>query len=50
MLSGSEKYYDDIYSAMSKDYVLEPEKVYEVIQRHKCTDGRALLDVEFGRR
>ena len=48
MLSGSEKYYDDIYRAMGKDYVLEAEKVHEFIQKHKCTDGKALLDVACG--
>lgn len=45
MLSGSEKYYDDIYSAMGKDYVVEAEKVHKFIQKHKCTDGKTLLDV-----
>ena len=48
MLSGSEKYYDDIYSAMGKDYVIEAEKVHEFIQKHKCTDGKAMLDVACG--
>lgn len=48
MLSGSEKYYDAIYSAMGKDYVLEAEKVHEVIQKHKCTAGKSLLDVACG--
>jgi len=48
MLSGSEKYYDDIYSTMGKDYLLEAEKVDGFIQKYKSTDGNALLDVACG--
>ena len=48
MLSGSEKYYDDIYSAMGKDYVVEANKLYEFIQKYKQTDGNSLLDVACG--
>ncbi len=48
MLSGSEKYYDDIYSAMGKDYVAETSKLHEFIQRYKCSDGNTLLDVACG--
>jgi ubiquinone/menaquinone biosynthesis C-methylase UbiE len=48
MLSGSEKYYDDIYSTMGKDYVAESNKIHEFIQKYKRTDGTALLDVACG--
>lgn len=48
MFSGTEKYYDDIYSAMGKDYVAEAEKAHELIQKYKQTDGNSLLDVACG--
>jgi len=48
MYSGSEKYYDDIYNAMGKDYAAEAYKVHEFIQRHKQTYGNILLDVACG--
>jgi len=48
MLSGSEKYYDVIYSSLGKDYIAEANKVHELIQKHKHTDGNALLDVACG--
>jgi ubiquinone/menaquinone biosynthesis C-methylase UbiE len=48
MLSGTEKYYDDIYSTMGKDYVAEANKLHEFIQKYKHTNGNALLDVACG--
>ena len=48
MLSGSEKYYDDIYGTMGKDYVAEATKIHELIQTYKRTDGNTLLDVACG--
>ena len=48
MLSGSEKYYDDIYGAMGKDYVAEATRIHELIQRYKHTDGNTLLDIACG--
>ena len=48
MLSGSEKYYDDIYSSMGKDYPAEANKLHELIQNYKKTDGNTLLDVACG--
>ena len=48
MLSGSEKYYDDIYSAMDKDYGAEAEKIHNFIQKYKLTKGNMLLDVACG--
>jgi ubiquinone/menaquinone biosynthesis C-methylase UbiE len=48
MLSGSERYYDDIYSTMGKDYLEESNKLHELIQRYQRTDGNTLLDVACG--
>lgn len=48
MLSGSENYYDDIYSTMGKDYVLETEKLHGFIQKYICRDGNVLLDMACG--
>jgi ubiquinone/menaquinone biosynthesis C-methylase UbiE len=48
MLSGSEKYYDDIYGAMGKDYAAEANTLHKLIQIHKHTEGNALLDVACG--
>ncbi len=48
MLSGSEKYYDDIYSSMGKDYVVEANKLHKLIRKHKRTSGNTLLDVACG--
>src|SRR5512132_2102364 len=48
MLSGSEKYYDDIYSAMDKDYGTEAEKIHDFVEKYKSTKGNMLLDVACG--
>jgi ubiquinone/menaquinone biosynthesis C-methylase UbiE len=48
VLSGSEKYYDDIYGAMGKDYIAEATRIHELIQRYKRSDGNTLLDVACG--
>jgi len=48
MFSKSEKYYDEIYGAMGKDYVAEANKTHTFIQKHKHTDGNTLLDVACG--
>ncbi len=48
MLSGSEKYYDDIYAATGKDYAAETKKLDELIQKYKCIVGDTLLDVACG--
>jgi ubiquinone/menaquinone biosynthesis C-methylase UbiE len=48
MYSGSEKYYDDIYSAIGKDYAAEAYKVHEFIQKYKHSTGNCLLDVACG--
>lgn len=48
MYSGSEKYYDDLYASMGKDYVAETEKLHGFIQTYKRTAGNTLLDVACG--
>ena len=48
MLSGSEKYYDDIYSGMGKNYAEEADKIHNWIQKCKHTEGNTLLDVACG--
>ena len=48
MLSGSEKYYDDIYEAMGKNYAEEADKIHGWIQKCKSTEGNFLLDVACG--
>jgi ubiquinone/menaquinone biosynthesis C-methylase UbiE len=48
MLSGSEKYYDDIYSTMGKDYAAEADRLHDFIQKYKQTEGNTLLDVACG--
>ncbi len=48
MLSGSEKYYDDIYGVTGKDYAAEAAKIHEFIQKYKQRKGNALLDVACG--
>lgn len=48
MLSGSEKYYDDIYGTMGKDYAAETDKLRAFIEKYKRIDGNTLLDVACG--
>lgn len=48
MLSGSEKYYDEIYNSMGKDYAAEADRIHELIQKYKQSDGNTLLDVACG--
>jgi ubiquinone/menaquinone biosynthesis C-methylase UbiE len=48
MLSGSEKYYDDIYGVTGKDYSAEAVKIHEFIKKYKQTEGNSLLDVACG--
>lgn len=48
MFSKSEKYYDEIYGAMGKDYFAEAMKVHQFIQKYKNTKGNTLLDVACG--
>jgi ubiquinone/menaquinone biosynthesis C-methylase UbiE len=48
MFSKSAKYYDEIYGSIDKDYVAEADKVHKLIQKHKKSQGRLLLDVACG--
>lgn len=48
MFSKSEKFYDEIYGAMGKDYAAEAGKVHQFIQKYKRAGGNALLDVACG--
>ena len=48
MFSKSEKYYDEIYGTMGKDYLAESNKVHKFIQQHKQSKGNTLLDVACG--
>jgi ubiquinone/menaquinone biosynthesis C-methylase UbiE len=44
----SAAFYDAIYAARGKDYAREAAHVHAVIQRHKRSPGRTLLDVACG--
>jgi ubiquinone/menaquinone biosynthesis C-methylase UbiE len=48
MFSKSEKYYDEIYGAIGKDYVAEANKVHRFVQKYKHVEGNTLLDVACG--
>jgi ubiquinone/menaquinone biosynthesis C-methylase UbiE len=48
MFYGSEKYYDDIYATMGKDYAAEASRLHELIQKYKQSAGNTLLDVACG--
>ena len=48
MFSESEKYYDELYASMGKDYSKEVEKAHKFIQKYKRSQGKILLDVACG--
>jgi ubiquinone/menaquinone biosynthesis C-methylase UbiE len=48
MFSKSAQYYDAIYASVDKDYPGEASKTHEIIQKHKQSAGRSLLDVACG--
>ena len=48
MFLKSEKYYDEIYASMDKDYFAEANKTHKFIQKHKLSKGKQLLDVACG--
>jgi len=48
MFSKSANYYDEIYTAMDKDYAAEAEKAHQFISIHKRSSGNQLLDVACG--
>lgn len=41
-------YYDAIYAAMGKNYALEADHVHQLIQQHKRSEGKTLLDIGCG--
>jgi ubiquinone/menaquinone biosynthesis C-methylase UbiE len=48
MLSGSEKYYDEIYNSMGKNYAAEADRIHELIQKYRQSNRNTLLDVACG--
>lgn len=48
MFSESEQYYDDLYASLGKNYSKEAEKAHRLIQKHKKSKGKLLLDVACG--
>lgn len=48
MFSKSEKFYDEIYGTLGKDYAAEAERLHQFIQKHKRAHGNSLLDVACG--
>jgi ubiquinone/menaquinone biosynthesis C-methylase UbiE len=48
MFSKSAPYYDDIYSAVGRDYSVEVNKLHQIIQKFKRRSGDTLLDVACG--
>ena len=48
MFSKSAKFYNALYGSMGKDYVAETQKVHQIIQQHKRSSGKTLLEVACG--
>lgn len=48
MFSKSAQYYDEIYASIDKDYAAEASKAHKIIQAHKKSKGKTLLDVACG--
>lgn len=48
MFSKSAQYYDEIYASIDKDYSAEVTKAHKIIQMHKQSKGKRLLDVACG--
>jgi ubiquinone/menaquinone biosynthesis C-methylase UbiE len=48
MFSKSAQYYDEIYASIDKDYFAEAKKAHKIIQKHKQSKGKLLLDVACG--
>ena len=48
MFSESEKYYDDLYASLGKNYSKESERAHRFIQKHKRSKGKLLLDIACG--
>ncbi len=48
MFTETVAFYDAIYQARGKDYALESQELHEIIQKHKQSTGKTLLDVACG--
>jgi ubiquinone/menaquinone biosynthesis C-methylase UbiE len=48
VFSKSAQYYDEIYASIEKDYSAEADKAHRIIQKHKQSKGKLLLDVACG--
>ena len=48
MFSKSAQYYDELYGELGKDYSVEATKAHKLIQKHKKSKGKLLLDVACG--
>lgn len=48
MFSKSAQYYDEIYASIDKDYPAEVKKAHKIIQKHKQSEGKLLLDIACG--
>jgi len=48
MFSKSAQYYDELYTALGKDYFAEAKKTHIFIQKHKMSKSNCLLDVACG--
>ena len=48
MFNKSAKFYDAIYASAGKDYAVETQKIYALIEKHKKSPGNTLLDVACG--
>lgn len=48
MFSKSARYYDEIYASVDKNYAAEASRAHKIIQEHKQSKGKTLLDVACG--
>jgi ubiquinone/menaquinone biosynthesis C-methylase UbiE len=48
VFSKSAQFYDEIYASIDKDYFAEANKAHKIIQDHKPSKGKLLLDVACG--
>lgn len=48
MYSKSQKYYDEIYAAIGKNYTAEAKTVRKLIEKYKQSNGNSLLDIGCG--
>ena len=48
MFSKSAQFYDEIYASIDKDYFAEANNAHKIIQKHRRSPGKLLLDVACG--